>query len=235
VYFSGGPVLETGLKAAIGADIEDLTGGGEAAGRPSGRGGLKDPDVIQGRAQRAEKVTGLGMGIPPEYKDLFDLYMPPDLKTIRAIMRFDTADKLLVSGLCEGGEELAGKPAVVDVPVGKGHVVIFAINPMWRQQTFGSFCLLFNAAMNYRSLAAGRPTPAAEKSKKKKKREQSPPGDGPHFYLLRSILSQRYQRNLIFILRSLFRKGPSLQNQTRTLPFFLQTSLGALSGPLTFS
>jgi hypothetical protein len=162
VYFSGGPVLETGLKAAIGADIEDLTGGGAAAGRPSGRGGLKDPDVIQGRAQRAEKVTGLGAGIPPEYKELFDLYMPPDLKTIRAIVRFDTADKLLVSGFCEGGEELAGKPAVVDVPVGKGHVVIFAINPMWRQQTFGSFCLLFNAAMNYRSLDAGRPKPAAD-------------------------------------------------------------------------
>jgi hypothetical protein len=164
VYFSGGPVLETGLKAVIGADISDLTGGGgEAAGRPSGRGGLKDPDVIQGRAQRAEKGAGLLTGgIPPEFKELFDLYMPPDLKTIRAIMRFDTADKLLVSGLCEGGEELAGKPAVVDVPVGKGHVVIFAINPMWRQQTFGSFCLLFNAAMNYRSLDLGRPKPPAD-------------------------------------------------------------------------
>jgi hypothetical protein len=51
----------------------------------------------------------------------------------------------------------------VDVPVGKGHVVFFAINPMWRQQTFGSFGLLFNAAMNYRNLDAGRPQPASEK------------------------------------------------------------------------
>ena len=161
VYFSGGPVLETGPKAVIGADIEDLIGGGASAGRPSGRGGLKDPDVVQGRAPRAEKTTGLGTGIPPEYKDLFDVYMPPDLKTIRVVMRFDTADKLLVSGLMEGGEELAGKPAVIDVPVGKGHVVFFAINPMWRQETIGSFCLLFNAALNYRNLDAGRPKPAA--------------------------------------------------------------------------
>jgi hypothetical protein len=88
--------------------------------------------------------------------------MPPDLKTIRVVMRFDTADKLLVSGLMEGGEELAGKPAVIDIPVGQGHVVFFAINPMWRQETIGSFCLLFNAALNYRNLDAGRPKPAAE-------------------------------------------------------------------------
>lgn len=163
VYFSGGPVLETGMKAAIGADIGELMGGGgEAGARPSGRGGLKDPDVIQGRPARAEKVQGGGGGIPAEYKDLFDLYMPPDLKTIRVVVRFDTADKLLVSGLLEGGEELAGKAAVVDAPVGKGHVVFFAINPMWRQQTIGSFGLLFNAALNYRNLDAGRPTPAAE-------------------------------------------------------------------------
>ena len=162
VYFNSGPVLETGIKAVIGADIGDLMGGGAAAGRPSGRGGLKDPDVIQGRPQKLDKIPGGGGGIPAEYKDLFDLYMPPDLKTVRVIVRFDTADKLLISGMLEGGEELAGKPAVVDVPVGKGHVVFFAINPMWRQQTFGSFGLLFNAALNYRSLDTGRAAPATE-------------------------------------------------------------------------
>jgi hypothetical protein len=163
VYFSGEPVLETGIKAVIGADIEELLGGGAAAGRPSGRGGLKDPDVIQGRPTRAASAGGIAAGgIPPEYKEIFDLYMPPDLKTVRIIMRFDLADKLLVSGLMEGGEELASKPAVVDVPVGKGHVVIFAINPMWRQETLGSFFLLFNAALNYSNLDAGRPKATAE-------------------------------------------------------------------------
>ena len=162
VYFSGGPVFETGTKAVIGEEIEDLFGGGASAGRPSGRGGLKDPDVIQGRIPKPEKVTGAGTGIPPEYKDMFDLYMPQDLKTIRVVVRFDAAEKLLVSGLLEGGEELANKPAVVDVPVGKGHIVLFAVNPMWRQETFGSFFLLFNAALNYRSLGAGRPRPAPE-------------------------------------------------------------------------
>jgi membrane-bound inhibitor of C-type lysozyme len=162
VYFSDGPVFETGMKAVIGADIEELVGGGAAGGRPSGRGGLKDPDVVQGRPPITDKGQTLGGGIPPEYKAIFDLYFPPDLKSVRVIMRFDTADKLLVSGMLEGGEELANKPAVIDVPVGKGHIVFFAINPMWRQQTVGSFGLLFNAALNYRNLDAGRPKPAAE-------------------------------------------------------------------------
>jgi hypothetical protein len=34
---------------------------------------------------------------------------------------------------------VAEKPAVVDVPHGKGHVVLFANNPMWRNKTMGSY------------------------------------------------------------------------------------------------
>jgi hypothetical protein len=45
---------------------------------------------------------------------------------------------------------------VIDVPTGKGHVVMFAINPMWRHQTQGSFFLIFNAALNYDNLGVGR-------------------------------------------------------------------------------
>lgn len=167
VYFSGDPVLETGMKAVTGGmDIEELLGGAAAKERASGRGSLKDPDVVQGRIQKVEKIQGVGTGIPAEYKDLLDLYMPADLKTIRVVMRFDMTDKLLVSGLLEGGEELANKPAVVDAPVGKGHIVFFAIHPMWRYQTFGSFSLLFNAALNYENLDAGRPKPAAAPAEK---------------------------------------------------------------------
>jgi hypothetical protein len=159
VYYKGSPILETGLKAAIGMEMEDIAGGGPGAGRPSGRGGPKDPDVIQGRVQKAEKTPNISMGIPAEAKEIFDLYMPPDLNSIKSVVRFDSVDKLLVSGMLEGGEEIAGKPAVVDAPVGKGHVVFFAINPMWRQETMGTYFLLFNAILNYRNLDAGRAAP----------------------------------------------------------------------------
>ena len=65
-----------------------------------------------------------------------------------------------------GASELADAPAIVDVPVGRGHVVLFATNPMWRQETQGEFMLLLNAALNFDHLNAGRkaPLPAAEKA-----------------------------------------------------------------------
>ena len=63
-----------------------------------------------------------------------------------------------------GGSELVNKPAVVDVPVGQGHVVMFANNPMWRHQTQGSFFLIFNTALNYDHLNVGRDRPAAPRT-----------------------------------------------------------------------
>jgi hypothetical protein len=72
-------------------------------------------------------------------------------------MRFANDEKnLLVSGMLAGANELANRPAIVDVPVGRGHVVMFATNPMWRHQTQGEFFLVFNAALNYDNLGAGR-------------------------------------------------------------------------------
>ena len=74
----------------------------------------------------------------------------------RVIVRFAPERDLFISGELAGGSELAETPAVVDVPVGKGHVVFFAINPMWRQETHGMFMLVMNAAMNFDHLQAGR-------------------------------------------------------------------------------
>jgi hypothetical protein len=75
-------------------------------------------------------------------------------------MRFASDEKkLLISGMLSGGSELANAPAVIDVPVGSGHVLMFANNPMWRHQTQGSFFLLFNAALNFDSLNTERALP----------------------------------------------------------------------------
>jgi len=68
---------------------------------------------------------------------------------------------LLVSGMLAGGKELTGKPAVVDAPRGKGHILMFAINPMWRNETQGSYFLLYNAMLNFDHLDVGRPAPGA--------------------------------------------------------------------------
>ncbi len=83
----------------------------------------------------------------------------------RVIVRFhQRADSLLVSGLLDGGSELAGRPAVVDVPDGAGHVVMFAIRPFWRWETQGSFALAFNAIMNWNDLGTSWPVPPAARA-----------------------------------------------------------------------
>ena len=53
---------------------------------------------------------------------------------------------------------MANQPAVVDVPRGEGHILLFANNPMWRNETQGSYFLLFNAMLNFDNLGAGRTT-----------------------------------------------------------------------------
>ena len=71
----------------------------------------------------------------------------------KVILKYhQSADSLLVSGLLAGGSELAGKAAVVDAPVGKGHVVLFGIRPMWRWESQGSFALAINAIANWNHL-----------------------------------------------------------------------------------
>ena len=72
---------------------------------------------------------------------------------VRTILRMNgNVDSLLVSGGMLHGEEMAGKAAVVDVPLGKGHMVMFGIRPMWRFQTHGSFALVLNALANWNAL-----------------------------------------------------------------------------------
>ena len=93
-------------------------------------------------------------------------YYVPLAQRPRVVLRFASDEKnLLISGMLAGGSELANAPAVIDVPVGSGHILMFATNPMWRHQTQGSFFLIFNAALNFdslnteRAVQPPRPTP----------------------------------------------------------------------------
>lgn len=82
----------------------------------------------------------------------------------RVIVRFHPrVDSLAISGLLDGGSELAGRPAVVDVPHGNGHVLLFAIRPFWRWETQGSFALVFNAILNWNDLGTRWPTAASRR------------------------------------------------------------------------
>jgi hypothetical protein len=74
----------------------------------------------------------------------------------RIVMSFPAqADNILLSGELAGGQALAGRALAIDQPMGKGHVVMFALRPYWRWQTQGTFALGFNTIINWDHLDAG--------------------------------------------------------------------------------
>jgi hypothetical protein len=80
----------------------------------------------------------------------------PPTNRARVIFRYADKKDLLISGLVESGDEIAQHPAVVDVPTGKGHVVLFSINPVYRGETRGTYSMVLNTILNFDSLDAGR-------------------------------------------------------------------------------
>jgi hypothetical protein len=79
-----------------------------------------------------------------------------EARRARVILRYyPKADSLLQSGLLVGAPELVGKAAVVDAPVGRGHVVLFGIRPLWRWESQGTFALVLNAMANWNHLGSG--------------------------------------------------------------------------------
>jgi hypothetical protein len=78
----------------------------------------------------------------------------------RVIMQFPSDPKeMLLSGTLAGGQTLSKRALALDVSAGKGHIVMFALRPMWRWQTQGTYFLTFNAILNWNDLDAGKPEP----------------------------------------------------------------------------
>ncbi len=58
----------------------------------------------------------------------------------------------VVSGQAWGEENLIGRAAIMDTPVGKGHVITFNFNPLHRDLNRGDQRLLWNAIINWRAI-----------------------------------------------------------------------------------
>ncbi len=154
VYFDGGPAFRVGAF-----DRPE-----REPARPSGRGGVDDPDVPQGRPYVAppERPTPApgeeGFQPPEDYRAFAEAYLPRPADRPRVIAAFPKkADEILLSGMLEGGEEIAGKAVVIDAPLGRGHILLFACNPMWRVSTQGTYALVTNAIFNFDRLGLGWP------------------------------------------------------------------------------
>ncbi len=63
---------------------------------------------------------------------------------------------ILVSGQIWGEANLNGRPAILDSPVGKGHVVTFNFNPLHRDMNRGDQRMFWNAIINWEAILEGQ-------------------------------------------------------------------------------
>jgi len=71
-----------------------------------------------------------------------------------ALAKYQEHGSPLLSGYLLGEEYLQGHAAALDVHLGDGHVILLGFKPQWRGQPFGTFRVLFNAALFHGEHAA---------------------------------------------------------------------------------
>jgi hypothetical protein len=124
--------------------------------RPTGRGGPDEEDTPEGRpaqkapplpAPKAWQATPLN-----EDQERNNPFLIPAEFRPQVILRYGAMKELLLSGLLENGDPVAEHAAVVEAHYGKGNVLLFANNPVYRGETIGSYALVFNAILNFGNL-----------------------------------------------------------------------------------
>lgn len=125
--------------------------------RPTGRGGPEDADIPEGRPVIEPPPLPSPKPWEPiplnEEQERNNPYVIPAPYRPNVILRYADEKELLISGLLEDGESIAELPAVVDAHLGRGNVLLFANNPIYRGETIGSYALVFNAILNFDHLS----------------------------------------------------------------------------------
>lgn len=65
----------------------------------------------------------------------------------KVLAKYPETGSPLLSGYLIGEKYLHGKAAALDVELDQGHVVLLGFRPEWRAQSFGTFRVVFNAAL----------------------------------------------------------------------------------------
>ena len=78
------------------------------------------------------------------------------------LARYVGGDASVLSGLMTGADALKNRPFAVDIPEayrGKGRVVMFSNNPIYRWQNHGEFGMIFNTMLNWNDVVTKAPEP----------------------------------------------------------------------------
>jgi len=160
-----------GVRRVAGGVPRSSQGGGATAAAESQNAATRTPGAHI-RASFARPEHPIAYGYPERtyvFRQNFPLYDAPrkwlrmayctsclDGPEDRTNIVMEWGDKdgapLLVSGQVWGEAGLIGRPAILDLPVGKGHVVTFNFNPMHRDMNRGDHRLLWNAILNWKKI-----------------------------------------------------------------------------------
>jgi hypothetical protein len=61
----------------------------------------------------------------------------------------ETGSPIVISGGGKNPEAMEGRPAILDVPEGKGHVLVYNFNPMHRDLNHADHRYLWNGIINW--------------------------------------------------------------------------------------
>lgn len=119
--------------------------------------GLFSPgSIVRALVDNAANPVAWGYDAEVPVFDRFGPYLGvPDRMSDNVILRYAPADRLFMSGLVAGRNQLGGQPAIVAVPTGDGHIVLFGNRALHRNQTQGSFAFVWNAMLNWQHLGLG--------------------------------------------------------------------------------
>ncbi len=146
---SGGTLLALGSGATLPIEFGMVRGVSIR-----GTGSLFSPGSIVG-GRRSGAASPITWGYDDAFP-VFDRFGPyfsvsGDLGDHVAV-RYAPAADVFLSGIVDSPNQLGGHPAVASIPLGEGHVVLYGIRVLHRNQTRGSFALAWNAILNWNQL-----------------------------------------------------------------------------------
>jgi len=165
--------LVRGVRREAGGVPRSTQGGGSAAAAASQTAETRTPGTHV-RVSFARPEHPIAYGYAPRtwvFRQNFALYSIPrpwlrmayctvclDGPRDRSSIVLEWGDRegapFVVSGQAWGAESLIGLAAIMDTPVGAGHVVTFNFNPLHRDLNRGNQRLLWNAIINWRAILA---------------------------------------------------------------------------------
>ncbi|HMK91615.1 MAG TPA: hypothetical protein VK576_01325, partial [Thermoleophilia bacterium] len=163
--------LVRGVRRSAGGVPRSSDGGGTASAAAAVVSGTRTPGSHL-RVTFVRPDHPLAYGYPARtwvFRQNFPLYDPPrrwlrmayctsclDGPEDRSGIVMEWGDRsgepLVVSGGAWGEADLVGRPAILDMPAGRGHVVAFNFNPLHRDMNRGDHRLVWNAILNWRAI-----------------------------------------------------------------------------------